>query len=109
MPKLVGPLFSVAAQGTFGKCVTYLISRVNHICRYQRMAVEHIWSAEMKHYHEYFKGMVWTYQHLPQPVKDRWASRVLTYRADWSGYNFFASYYLAGLIAGVIPDTNPPD
>ena len=107
MPKVIGPLFSLLAEGNLGNVL-------NYHTRLQRNIVSHkidprpFLSSSLEEIQDFMKHTVWTWQHLTQNLKDEWDSWAHTYRPDGSGYNSFTSYYMKDLILDQIPDMDPP-
>ena len=106
MVKVIGPVFSLDAQGNLG-------DSLNNCLRINKNNVRHktdplpFKSAALIEINNFMRHTVWTWQHLTPNLKQDWDTWAQSYRPDGSGFNSFTSYYMRDLIGGQIPPLEP--
>jgi hypothetical protein len=107
MVKLAGPMFSLLAQGTLGKSITYALSKYGQYAR--TLSPSYCPKArDMNIFQQLFRWTVETWQHLPNLTKISWNDYSANYYPRMAGFHAFSSHYLKGLHSGIIPTINPP-
>lgn len=107
MVKVIGPVFSLLAEGNLGDVLNYHARLDKNIVRHKKTPLPFLSSALLE-IRDFMRHTVWTWQHLTQNLKDDWDTWASTYKPDGSGYNSFTSYYMKDLILDQIPDLEPP-
>jgi len=103
MPKLLGPMFSIAAYGTLAGSVTYQVKRIGMIAKANitpHIAITNLLLTKQS----LFRLSIQTYQGLSWSMKTAWHWWAVTYTPNWSGFNAFQHYYLYDLNRGISPD-----
>ena len=107
MPKIIGPLFSLSAEGTLGRCLSYFQRKGS--AQLRRMYTPHITNTDaLKTVKGFMRDTVWTFQHLTPNIVSDWNTWASNYMKNASGYNAFTSYYMIGLTQGYTPSLFPP-
>lgn len=106
MVKLIGPCFSLSAEGNLGDTLNYHLRNDQFIAQAKRTCVN-TKTDSLIFVNSMMRHTVWTWQHLTQNIIDLWDAWAATYRPDGSGYNFFTCYYMRDLCEGLIPPLIP--
>jgi len=106
MVKLIGPMFSLSADGNLGDTLNFHLRRDYFVGMAKRTCINTDTDALI-----FVKSMmrhtVWTWQHVTDNIITAWDIWAETYRPDGSGYNFFTGYYMADLCSGILPSLLP--
>lgn len=106
MVKVIGPVFSLDAQGNLGNSLNYCRRIHKNVVRHKKDTL-HIVSDELAQINAFMRHTVWTWQHLTPNYVEEWNTFASQYQPDGSGYNSFTSYYMRDLIGGYVPPLGP--
>jgi len=106
MVKVIGPCFSIQAQGNLANTLNYCTRNDVDLVRHK---IDNFPTKtdELKVIQDFMRETVWTWQHMIDGTKELWNDWAKTYEPSMSGFNAFTSYYMTNLIAGQIPPIEP--